>query len=119
MLEGGLSIQICFLHVLTTAGCCGSMLLPTLSVAATFISKGTSKVVQGNARKMSRAEYIKLSSTLRSPSQLWPSCIPGFTYSQPPNSLSLSLQFKAAFSLLMVIAGSMCPLHTPSVLPLG
>lgn len=60
-------------------------------VAATFISKGTSKVVQGKARKRSRAEYIKLSSTLPSPSQLWPSCVPSFTYSQPPNSHSLPL----------------------------
>lgn len=60
MLKSGLSIQICFLHVFTTAGCCRSMFLLTLSVAATFISKGTSKVVQGNTRKMSRAEYIKL-----------------------------------------------------------
>lgn len=36
MFEGGLSIHICFLHVLTTAGYCGSMLLLTWSVVASY-----------------------------------------------------------------------------------
>lgn len=50
MLEGGLSIHTCFLHVLTTIRCCEPMLFLTLSVSGSFISKGqakSSKAMQG------------------------------------------------------------------------
>lgn len=72
MLEGGLSIHTCFLHVLITTGCCGSMLPLTLSGAASIISKETSKALLGNARNMARLENAKLSSTLPSPCCIWP-----------------------------------------------
>ena len=55
------------------------------------ISKGTGKVVQGNARKMSRTENIKLSSTLPSPSSSGP---PVFqtspTHNSPTHTFSLA-----------------------------
>ena len=99
MFEGGLSIHTCFHHVFAT----------------TFISKWTSKVVQGNARKMSKAQN-KLSSTLPSPCCPWPFCVPDFTYpqlpthththftsSRQPSALSLSLLVLCPWSSLSSI----------------